>query len=111
MADIKKIYEEISSAVFEYRSAVNRNTGIAGAKDRVKNMMFTHRDLILSALSETEALRGKVLAMEEELDAMGRELAEVDHENIELRKKVREAEEQAKPKGRSKVKTMTAVVE
>ena len=110
MPDIKKVYDDISSANMEYRSAIARNAGISAAKDRVKNLLFNYRDDILSALHGASASQREIDRLNEQRVMLEDELAAVDDENNDLRKKVRELES-AEPQRKRKTKTMTAVVE
>lgn len=135
MADINKIYQDISDANIEYKRAVSRNLGIVGARDRLKNLLFTHREEILSILSSQDTLQKKLDDMTECRDVLSTELESVDAENDELRKKVKQLEneledlndqmnhsihelevqieqqEEERPVRRKNRKVMTAVVE
>lgn len=134
MSDMNKIYKDISEANIAYMSAVARNTGIIGARDRLKNLLFTHRDVILQLLSGQDDLQKKLADMTEYRDVLSAELETADAENDELREKIKELQrklddlydqhnhdilelemqieqqEEEKPVARkSKAKTMTAV--
>ena len=112
MSDMNKIYKDISEANISYMSAVARNTGIIGARDRLKNLLFTHRDVILQLLSGQDDLQKKLadmteeeqlrllssdgmlvkrpIAVKEDRDVLNTELEIADAENDELRKKIKE---------------------
>lgn len=136
MSDMNKIYKDISEANISYMSAVARNTGIIGARDRLKNLLFTHRDIILQLLSGQDDLQKKLADMTEYRDVLNTELETADAENDELRKKIKELqrelddlydqhnhdisdlemqvehqEEEKSSRRKKKMKTMTAVVE
>lgn len=135
MSDMNKIYKDISDANISYMSAVARNTGIVGSRDRLKNLLFTHRDVILQLLSGQDDLQKKLADMTEYRDMLSAELETADAENDELREKIKELQrelddlydqhnhdiqefemqiehrEEEKPAARrNKTKTMTAVV-
>lgn len=135
MSDMNKIYKDISEANISYMSAVARNTGIVGSRDRLKNLLFTHRDVILQLLSGQDDLQKKLADMTEYRDMLSAELETADAENDELREKIKELQrelddlydqhnhdiqefemqieqrEEEKPAARrNKTKTMTAVV-
>lgn len=110
MANVHEIYQEISSANMDYRAAVSRNTGITASKDRVKNLLFNYREVILQALQNDGLLQRDIDLLKEQRTVLEDELASVDDENNELRRKIRELESVEVSKKR-KTKTMTAVVE
>lgn len=92
MNDINKVFKDISDANMEYKRAVSRNLGTVRARDRLKNLLFTHREEILNILSAQDALQKKLDDMTEYRDVLSTELESVDAENDELRKKVKQLE-------------------
>lgn len=87
--DVNKIFQDILHANLEYKNAVARNLGIMGARDRLKNLLFTHRDLILSALSAQDNLQKKIDDISECRDMLSAELESVDAENDSLREEIK----------------------
>lgn len=110
METINDVYNVISSADMDYKSAVARSSGITGAKDRIKNLMFNHRSQILDSLRSSSMKQTEIDRLKERCDILEAELASVDDENNELRRKIRDMESEETPRKR-KTKTMTAVVE
>ena len=117
MENLKSIHTEISSANIEYRAAVARSAGISAAKERLKNLLFNHREVILSSLligvskeKEQALISQREERLKKENEILSAEIASMDEENNELRKKIREMEKEQAPKKR-RTKTMTAVVE
>jgi hypothetical protein len=107
MADIKQIYNDLSSANMNYQSAVSRKAGVAAAKDRVKNLFFNHKESILSALQGQDFLFAEIDRPKEKCSMLEDELDAVDAENNDLRRKLREYESAPQKKTKKK----TAVVE
>lgn len=118
MADIKKLYDDISSADAAFSSAVSRNAGISVSKDRVKNVLFNNRKVIMDILKEEKSVQKTIDELIRQRTVLEEELADMDEANNELRRKIRELEKERDDtqKGRDtvrskKTKTMTAVVE
>ena len=125
MKTINEIREEISSAEYEYRSAIAINAGISSAKDRLKNLLFAYRAQIIDALGEESETAERMEEYKKEAEMYYAELAAMDDENDELRHRIRELEAQieteaseqpakkkrAKTKATGEPKVMTAVVE
>lgn len=128
MADIKQIYKSISTANLEYKSAVSQNLGLAAARERLKNILFTHRDVILSVFAEQDDLQKKLEDVMDCRDVLSAELDDVDRENDELKKEIKKLkseleaqtdhQQEAAPRRKKKMNTMdeerkvmTAVVE
>lgn len=110
MTNSNTTYQTLYAAETEYQSAVARNAGISAARDRVKNLLFTYREEILASLRDTEEMKSRIEVMTHEYSNLEDELKEVDAENIDLRKKVKELEG-SRPAGKAKAKVATAVVE
>lgn len=88
VAELKKIKEELSDARMAYISAKGRGAGLTGARDRMKNLLFSHFDVLLDLFSE-------VLDLREQNEMLDGALADSDKENDMLRKKVKELEAKA----------------
>ena len=109
MMEIKNIHNELSQAMIEYRSSVARNSGVAAAKDRLKNLLFNNREAILECLARFGSFQKETDILNDQILALEAALTESDAENNELRLRVREMEAAGNKK--QKTKTMTAVVE
>lgn len=105
MVTAKQAHNEISVSLMDYRAAAGRNTGVQVAKDRLKNILFNHRDIILSALLSATIKEKKELTIaqrEKEIEKkyarqvkeLTSELETVDDENMAMRRKVRQLEAQ-----------------
>lgn len=105
MASAKQVYNELSVLVMEYKSAVGRGTGISAAKDRLKNILFSHQEIILSTLmaATVKEKKEQTLAQKEreiekrfqdQVKALNSELETVDDENMAMRRKIRSLEAQ-----------------
>lgn len=79
--------ESLGRAKQEFITAKARNSGVAVAKERMKNLLFNYYDPIVQALLENAKLK-------EENDMLEASLEDTDKENDELRAKIKELEEQ-----------------
>lgn len=96
---MNEFIEKLEKATAELQSAKNRNSGIAAAKDKIKNILYNHMTDIVSAIKESDELKKEVRSLEDALD-------DADRENDELQKKIASLE--AKPKKNSSKNTETA---
>ena len=71
--------EKLRAAEAEYKYAMARGSGIAMAKERMKNLLFNYFDQLLQAAIENEALR-------EEVESLDAALKEADDELKKLKK-------------------------
>lgn len=86
---ISEIIEAISSAQFAYKGAVCSNAGISAAKERLKNLMFTHCDEIITVGRSYASLGKKLEETEEELRLLSDALAESDDECAKLKRELK----------------------
>jgi len=82
---MKEIIEKMTNAKAEFIAAQNRGSGIAVAKERMKNIAFNYFDQLIDAAKENASLREEVAA----LDAA---LADADEELKELKKSKKKTE-------------------
>lgn len=95
----KNFIEQIESAQIDYLAALSRGSGTAGARDRLKNILFTFCGEIMEALRRTAELEKANAKLAEDLDALDAALAEADKENVELKKAVAEKKARSKKTG------------
>ena len=95
----KNFIEQIESAQIDYLAALSRGSGAAGARDRLKNVLFTFCGEIMEALRRTAELEKANAKLAEDLDALDAALAEADKENVELKKAVAEKKARSKKTG------------
>lgn len=81
---MNKIIEEMTNAKAEYVAAQTRGAGIAGAKERMKNIAFNYYDQLIDAAKENISLR-------EEVESLDEALANADEELKELKKPKKKA--------------------
>lgn len=75
----------ISKAKHDLVSAKARNSGVLAAKEKMKNILFNYCDELVELAVENQNLRREIEALETALE-------ESDHENDELRAKLKAAE-------------------
>lgn len=89
MADAKDIVQAMATAKAEYSAAIARGSGVAVAKERMKNIAFNYYDQLQNAMLENISLR-------EEVEALDTALADADQELKELREKKKPKDSTAK---------------
>ena len=90
--DIRRIVDEINSALFSYRSAVSLGSGSLAAKERLKNLLFTYCEELLNAASHAKTLADQVEEAENRASLFEKALADADEENADLKRKLLEYE-------------------
>lgn len=80
-------YTNLSDASIAYESAKARGNGIAGAKERLKNLLFNYAQEIIDDLGGQQALHDKIADLEAEVEALNGALDEVDKELADMKAK------------------------
>lgn len=112
-----ELYEKISAAKIALSQAIARASGVGTARERMKNTLFNNVDDILDALREEDKLAQEICNLREHAESLEEALEEMDAQNDELRKRIREmdsagtAKKQKSKAAKNGDKIMTAVVE
>lgn len=81
----KNFIEELESAQIDYLAALSRGSGTAGARDRLKNYLFTYCGEIMEALRRTAELEAEVAGLRDDIASLEAALAEADEETARLK--------------------------
>jgi len=92
----KNFIEQIESAQIDYLAALSRGSGAAGARDRLKNVLFTFCGEIMEALRRTAELEAKAAGLSEDIVSLEAALAEADEEVARLRASTPKSKAKAK---------------
>lgn len=81
---MENLLKKLRQAKMDMEAAKVRGSGVAAARDRIKNLMYTNYAVITEALDD----HGK---MTEEIEMLNNALSEADRELAALRKKGKKA--------------------
>lgn len=72
--ELKALHESIADSQLKYASALRRNSGVAVAKDSVKNLLFNNMDTLVECVGEVAKLREENKCLQTALDDADAEL-------------------------------------
>lgn len=88
-----EIYEQISSELMNYKKSLSRGTGQSSLRERVKNLMFTHAEILLDALKNAAKLEENYDNLKETLRDADEQYDQLNKAHKKLKAKLKEVED------------------
>lgn len=102
---LDKVYADIDSAIYAYKSAVSGGAGVSGARERLKNILYTHQGDIVRCMKAYRDLIKYAQDCNTRANMFEEALNESDDENAKLKARVKELEESTPKKSARAKKT------
>lgn len=102
---LDKVYADIDSAIYAYKNAVSAGAGISGARERLKNILYTYQGDIARCMKAYRDLIKYAQECNTRASMFEEALNESDDENAKLKARVKELEESIPKKATRSKKT------
>lgn len=91
--NLDKVIIDIDTAIYTYRGAVSGGSGVSSARDRLKNILYTHQDIIFQCMKSYRDLIKYAQDCNTRANMFEEALNESDDENAKLKARIKELEE------------------